>query len=175
MIKDNETRYGTVSRILHWGMALLMLIQLLSATAHMLFDETPFEELLWPTHKPIGFLLLVLIVIRICWVLMNRHHRPSSVSLSAKLGHIALYGLLAVVPALGLLRQYGSGRAFEPFGIPLFGGFEGEKIAWMVQPGNLLHGWLGWILFMMIIGHIFMVILHKRSSTDENVLPRMWR
>ncbi|MFQ3789984.1 hypothetical protein [Halomonas sp. A29] len=31
----------------------------------------------------------------------------------------------------GLLRQYGSGRAFEHFDIPLMAGFEGE-VAWMV-------------------------------------------
>ena len=33
---------------------------------------------------------------------------------------MALYLLMWAVPAIALLRQYGSGRAFAPFGIPLW-------------------------------------------------------
>ncbi len=55
---DNSTRYGTISRLLHWSMALLLLI------------------------------------------------------------------------------QFASARSFEPFGLPLFAGFEGEEIAWLVVAGD---------------------------------------
>ncbi len=92
---DNSTRYGTISRLLHWSMALLLLI------------------------------------------------------------------------------QFASARSFEPFGLPLFAGFEGEEIAWLVAPGNLLHSWLGWLLLAMIVGHIAMVVVHRRSPGHTDVLPRM--
>ena len=105
---------------------------------------------------------------------MNLSRRPPSINLAAKLGHAGLYGLLLLIPALALLRQYGSGRAFEPFGLPLMSGFDGDKIAWMVEPGNLLHGVLGWVLLAMIVGHIGMVLLHRKQSGQINVLPRMW-
>ena len=81
---------------------------------------------------------------------------------------------MLVVPAMGLLRQYGSGRTFEPFGIPLFSGFEGE-IAWLVEPGNLLHGSLAWTLLALIVGHIVMAFWHRKKSSDTDVIPRMWR
>ncbi|MGB1582972.1 MAG: acyl-CoA dehydrogenase family protein, partial [Solirubrobacterales bacterium] len=48
--------------------------------------------------------------------------RPPSVSLAAKLGHLAFYALLFGIPGFALLRQYGGGKPFEPFGIPLMGG-----------------------------------------------------
>ena len=35
-IQDSNDRYGTVSRVLHWGMALLLVWQFLSAGAHAL-------------------------------------------------------------------------------------------------------------------------------------------
>ena len=174
-LNDNAGRYGKVSRVLHWGMALLMLWQFLSAGAHLLLEDTAIEAFFWATHKPLGFLLFALIFIRILWALINVSHRPASISFAATAGHIALYALLVIVPGVALLRQYGSGRSFEPFGIPLFTGSDGEKIEWMVNLGNLFHSWLGWLLLVMILGHIFMVFLHRKSASHTDVLPRMWR
>ena len=59
-IQDSNDRYGTVSRVLHWGMALLLVWQFLSAGAHALLSDTAVEEFFWGTHKPLGFLLFVL-------------------------------------------------------------------------------------------------------------------
>ena len=53
-IMDNSQRYGVISRLLHWGMALLFAWQFTSATAHWLFPDTPFEEFFWGTHYPVG-------------------------------------------------------------------------------------------------------------------------
>jgi hypothetical protein len=36
-----------------------------------------------------------------------------------------------------------------------------------------LHGWLGWTLLAMIIGHIGMTLYHRRKATEQDVLPRM--
>ncbi|ACV25524.1 cytochrome b [Kangiella koreensis] len=173
-LKDNQNQYGTVSRVLHWGIAILLLWQFLSAASHFFFDDTAIEAFFWPTHKPMGFLLFVLIFIRVIWALINVKNRPPSINWFARLGHITLYLLMLAIPALGLLRQYGSGRSFEPFGIPLFSGFESGKIEWTLDLGGLLHGELGWLLFVLTIGHIIMSFWHKKSKTTENVMPRMW-
>lgn len=173
-MEDSPTRYGSISRLLHWSMALLLIWQFLSALSHYGFEDTAFESLFWPTHKPLGVILIVLVVIRMVWALVNVARRPPSINLAAKLGHLGLYGLLFFIPAFALLRQYGSGRAFEPFGLPLMSGFEGDKIVWMVEPANLLHGVFGWILLAMIIGHVGMALLHRKQPGQINVLPRMW-
>ena len=173
-MEDSPTRYGSISRLLHWSMALLLVWQFLSALSHYGFGDTAFESPFWPTHKPMGLILIVLVVIRLVWALTNVARRPLSINLAAKLGHLGLYALLFLIPALALLRQYGSGRAFEPFGLPLMSGFEGDKIAWMVEPGNLLHGVLGWVLLAMVIGHVGMALLHRKQPGQINVLPRMW-
>lgn len=173
-LTDNNQRYGTVSRILHWGMALLLLWQFLSAASHFFFDDTAIEAFFWPSHKPMGLLLFVLIIIRIIWALINVSNRPPSISWLARLGHIVLYLLLLAIPTLGLLRQYGSGRSFEVFGITIFSGFESEKIQWTLDLGGLLHGELGWLLLALTIGHVIMSYWHKKSKTTDNVMPRMW-
>jgi cytochrome b561 len=155
-------------------MALLLGWQFLSAGPHWLLDDTAIEAFFWPTHKPIGLLLLLLMVLRAAWALTHLRVRPPSVSRLATTGHVVLYALVIVIPSLALLRQYGSGRAWEPLGLPLFPGFEGEKIEWMMTPANLLHGWLGWALLVLVVGHVFMAVWHRRSAGQPDVLKRMW-
>ncbi len=173
MNSDNTTRYGTISRVFHWSMAVLILWQFLGAAAHYFLEDTAIEAFFWPTHKPMGLLLLVLMVLRLLWALAHVSRRPPAINLWSKLGHMSLYLLVIAVPILALLRQYGSGRAFEPFGIPLFAGFEGEKIQWMIDAGGILHGELGWFLLLLIVGHILMAWRHR--NTKHDVMPRMWK
>lgn len=172
---DSSEKYGIISRILHWGMALLFGWQFLGAGAHLLLADTAIEGFFMGTHKPLGFLLFVLFFVRVIWALINASKRPPTLSFAAKAGHVALYGLLLAVTGLALARQYGSGRAFEPFGITVFSGFKGQDISWLVSLGNLFHSWAGWLLFIMIVGHVAMVVVHKKAANQVDVLPRMWR
>lgn len=174
-LRDNTERYGLVSRILHWGMALLILWQFISATSHYFFEDTALEAFFWPTHKPLGVVLLILMLLRLLWALINRSNRPRSVSLMAKLGHMVMYVLLIIIPTLALLRQYGSGRQFELFGVTIFPGFEGEKVQWMLDLGGDFHGELGWILLLLIFGHILMTYYHQKASAQQSVLKRLWK
>lgn len=171
-IRDTHTRYGLVSRILHWGMALLFVWQFSSAAVRVFFEDTALESFLWGTHSQVGVVLLVLVVLRAVWALANVSRRPPSVSVMAKLGHLAMYGLMIGVPAIALIRQYGSGRSLDVLGVNLMTGFEGEEIAWMTDLGGLLHGELGWALLALAVGHVVMAFLH-RKLTNHDVLKRM--
>lgn len=172
-ILDTPQRYGSVSRLLHWSMALVLLWQFATALSHLLFEKSALDAFFWPMHKPLGLVLIVLVVVRALWSIHNRGHRPPSLSPMAQMGHLGLYVLMVIIPLLALVRQYGSGRAFSPFGLPLMPGFEGDGITWMTAPGNLLHSWLGWALLAMIVGHVVMVFVHRRRPRDHDVLARM--
>lgn len=172
--KDNTERYGRVTRAFHWGMVALLSWQFASALARKFFEDSAAEQFLWSTHRPLGFLLLVVLILRVVWAISQRAHRPPSVHWPALTGQITLYLMTFLVPCIALLRQYGSGRAFEPFGIPLFSGWDGQRIDWMVSLGGLLHGEMGWVLLALIIGHAGMAIWHRRAANQIDVLPRMW-
>lgn len=165
-------RYDPVSRALHWSMAALLFWQFASAGAHFLFEDTAIEAFLWPTHKPAGVLLLLLALLRLGWA-ASAGRRPPAVDLGSRIGHVVLYVLMIVVPTIALIRQYGSGRAFAPFGIPLFAGFEGERIDWTIRLGGALHGELGWLLLLLVLGHVGMAFVH-RDAAGRRVLHRMW-
>lgn len=79
---------------------------------------------------------------------------------------------MIAVPLVALVRQYGSGRAFSPFGIPLMPGFEGGKIEWMTDLGSNFHSLLGWLLLALAVGHIVAAFWHHFTG-DKNVMYRI--
>src|SRR5690606_25380450 len=95
------------------------------------------------------------------WAWGNRRHRPphepGRVGRAAWLGHVLMYLLMAVVPSLALLRQYGSGRVFEPFGVPLMAA--SDKLPALMAPADALHGWLAWFLLLLVSGYVTMVLV----------------
>ncbi|MDP9528387.1 cytochrome b [Pseudomonas protegens] len=171
-MNDSKARYGAVSRGLHWAMALAFAWIYCSTAAHYLLEDSALDKFLWPTHKQVGLLLMGLLLVRLLWSLLNRHRRPPSLNLAARLGHGLLYVGMFAIPFLGLLRQYGSGRAFSAFGLPVMSGFEGPKIQWMTDLGNSFHSLLGWTLLVLIAGHVAAVILHCVKG-QGHILRRM--
>lgn len=171
-MNDSKLRYGAVSRGLHWAMALAFAWIYCSTAAHYLLEDSALDKFLWPTHKQVGLLLMGLLLVRLLWSLLNRHRRPPSLNLAARLGHGLLYAGMFAIPFLGLLRQYGSGRAFSAFGLPVMSGFEGPKIQWMTDLGNSFHSLLGWTLLVLIAGHVAAVILHCVKG-QGHILRRM--
>lgn len=174
-MRDDGTRYGLVSRGLHWAMAALFLWQFAGMIVKSLLGKGPLTGFWVGTHASVGVTLLALMLIRVAWALGQRAHRPpyhqGMVGHLAKLGHGALYALMFVVPALALLRMVGSGKPVRLFGLPIREA-GGEPVLWMVQPANLLHGYLAWLLLALIVGHIAMVFVHRLAWKDD-ILPRM--
>ncbi len=173
---DTPHRYGLVSRALHWGMAGLFAWQFAGMAVRITVGRHPVTAFMVGSHAGIGTLLLLLVLLRGAWGLINARQRPPHgaglVGRLARLGHAALYALMVIVPSLALLRAYGSGRAFAPFGIQLFPGFQGGPIAWMTAPADAVHGLLAWTLLALVAGHIVMAIVHKVIWRDD-VLHRM--
>lgn len=172
---DSPQRYGLISRVLHWGMAAVLLWQFSGMGTKLLLGRTALTGFLVGTHKPVGTLLMLLILLRGAWGLSQWRRRPphprGAVGRAAALGHAALYALMLYLPVVGLLREYGSGRGFAPWGVPLFPA-TGEKIAWMLAPANLSHGVLAWTLLAVIVGHVLMVAVHHWFWRDTT-LARM--
>ena len=135
MQTDTATRYGTVSRTLHWAMAACYLLMFATALAWNLNDALkPLIKL----HKAAGLLLLLLALVRFVWALVHFQRRPAG-GVAVKAGHLALYALMFAVPASGTARQF-------------HGAF-----------GNA-HGALAFVFFLLIAGHIAMTVLHQRRG-----------
>lgn len=175
-IWDRPQGYGLVSRTLHWLMAALFAVQFLSAILHFIDRELPLARTVWGLHYTLGFTLLVLVVLRAIWGVLNLRTRPPHghglAGLAALGGHLALYALMIFVPAVALLRAYGGGRGFAVFGFPIFQ--PGTRDEALMEPAHLLHGPAGWVLLALVVGHVLMVFVHKHVWR-EDILGRMTR
>jgi cytochrome b561 len=175
LLRDTPNHYGSVTRLLHWTMALLLFWQLGGMIMKSVLGRVPLMKFWVGTHASVGALILALVVVRALWALRNRRRRPAyssnAIGQAARIGHILLYLLMIVVPALALFRMAGSGKGVTLFGIE-FAAPTGQEIAWMTAPANAVHGLLAWTLLALIAGHVAMVLVHRFGWRDDT-LSRM--
>ena len=55
--------------------------------------------------------------------------------------------------------------------VAIFDGME-TKVEWMSNLGNQWHGFLGWVLFALIAGHILMAFVHTHGL-KQPLIARM--
>ncbi len=169
--QDNQDTYGTISRTLHWLMAVLFAWHSFGMAVKVIVGKSPSTAFLVGTHQPLGLLLLALVVLRIVWAVYNARRRPpysaDTTGTLARLGHGLIYLLMLLIPSLGLLRQMGSGKAFSAFGIRI--SETGVEISWMTAPADLMHGLLGWTLLVLILGHVGMALMHHYRYRDGTI------
>lgn len=172
MLKDSHIRYGIISKILHWTMALLIIWQLLKLGDRIRDGEHWIGENLVPWHVSIGAVIMLMVLLRLLWLWTQRHQRPKHPPAQAKLiktGHALLYVGLFIMPILGVLYLIGHGYPFRVFGIEVIA--PGEEIAWAQQIGQL-HSPVAWVMTALILGHIFMALHHHFVKRDDT-LKRM--
>lgn len=172
--QDTPERYGLISRGFHWLMAALFAWQFAGALLYVGIGDTALTRFVGGSHFSLGFVLFVLVLFRGTWGLLNLRRRPAvpgRAGQAASVGHAVIYALMVVVPGLALLRQYGSGEAFKPFGIPVMPAHP-DKIGWMTAPADLFHHWLAFILLALILGHAGIALVHRLVWKD-GVLSRM--
>ena len=154
MQPDTHTHYGTISRILHWGMALAILLMFLMAIA---WHISARWQILIPVHKTLGNALLMLVLFRGIWAIAGEQ-RPAPGNRAVLLGHLALYLLMIIVPTIALIRDAALGR-------------DGNVENALTRFGDHWHGRTAWLLLALIAGHILMTVIHQRRG--EKILQRM--
>ena len=91
---------------LHWAIAALIIFDLILGSVMESFPQS-IRFLLVRTHATAGLLVLLLSVLRVMWRITHRpppfaDHMPAWERLLAHLAHYALYGLMLVMPLIGL-------------------------------------------------------------------------
>lgn len=184
-----QEKFNKTTKVLHWLMAIFFIWMMVTAGSKFFInkiDELPYttqcqantdicnkvyentmaQELkplvdsIWSTHKQVGFIVLLLAISRILWTLNTLKTRPKSDNKIVSFVHLGMYLLMFTIPFIAFLRQYGSGRSFDFFGIEILSGDPSRKIQWMIDLAGTYHGLLGWTLFAIIIGHMFMALYH---------------
>lgn len=173
---DNDKRYGIVSRTFHWTVAVLILWQFLPIVVWRTFGPSVVSRAISsiPTHHAyLGTLVLLLVLARIVWALINFGRRPPQRGLAGRAAstvHVCLYGLMVAIPSVPLMRTYPS-RGLELFGYRL--AEPGPELSdWATLIGNLPHGKLAWALFALVVLHVGAACVHWVVMKDD-IFSRM--
>lgn len=183
MTATPRTHYHTAAIILHWVMALAILLMLCSGLANeYLHLEKSVKYQLFQWHKGLGILLLIAIVLRIGVRLWQKPPAlPATLKhwevVAAKLGHLGLYATMVIMPLTGWLLVSSSSwgmpytDVFGLFSWPHFPGIASNEM--IHEASEETHGVVAWLLIAVLAAHIGAVIKHAVCER-ENLLRRMW-
>jgi cytochrome b561 len=173
-LRNTPDSFGLVTRILHWGIAVLVVAML--ALGMRISDIEPGLANLWlyGLHKTMGIVILSLMALRICWHLVSPVPRPLGppgiARLTARAGHLLFYILLIAIPLSGWAGSSATGidvmfadRWTLP---PIAEASEAGEAFWF-----RVHDVLTKALVGLIVIHILAAL--KREMAGDGTLRRM--
>lgn len=168
-MKDTSDRYGMISRLNHWGGALVVLVLL---TMGLYFHEMPRgdERLFWlQLHIAIGVLTGAFILFRVFWRLIQAGPglpvSRKNYGLAVKAGHLLLLlGILFLVLS-GPLMVWTAGKPIDVLGLFAIPGPFGriEQVHEFLEEG---HALVSRLVMILIAGHVLAALWHLFRDPD---------
>ncbi len=180
MMKNSRERYGSMTKILHWLIACLLLCQVpLGWYMSGLDNEDPWYYRALDLHLSLGLMVLVLFLIKIVWLLISPSPQLSSKLAkwerrTARLIHRVLIGALGLVPLTGYLSYTSQGdpvsiyELFEIPGVMEFSEAGAERLA-------ALHMYLAYAMAAIAMIHISAALKHHFLDGDDLLLRMGFR
>lgn len=174
-------RYGSIAILLHWGMAVLLVVLIGSGLYMVRLPDVGFDT--WKitvilVHKALGMAALFAVVLRLLWRWTNVLPRlveglPPWQQVAARFVHLAFYALMFAVPLTGWMLNSAGG-----YPLTFFGMFD---IPDLVAHNELLfrqfidvHRWLAYALLLFLFLHAGAALRHHlqlRDDTLRRMLP----
>jgi len=176
MLRNTETRWGSVAQAFHWLIAALIVAQGAIGLTMVELGTTPTKVKVFALHKSIGLTVLALVLLRLAWRLAQRAPRevpmPRWQLAAARTSHFLLYVLILALPFSGWLFNSAANFPLEWFGMfhvpSLTRGLDPVLKAFALRA----HVVLFWVLVAVVAVHVFAALWHHFRQRDE-VLLRM--
>lgn len=181
-LTNSGRSWGAVARLLHWGMAVLIIAMLVVGVVMVDWPNAEFEIkfTLYQWHKSFGMLLAALLVLRLVWRWVQPVPAPPPSSSAftrraAAVSHGLLYALMLLLPLTGYLMV-----ATSPLEIPTVV-FGLVPVPHVLGPDPALeavfktaHDVLGKLLIAVVLVHVLAALKHALLNRD-GIWTRMVR
>ena len=169
-VNVTKNRYAAASRLLHWAIALLVL---LTWPLGLMIGFAKKEVVLdfYLLHESIGFLVVWLMLVRIGNRLINkppRHEAPAIERFAADSVHGLLYLFLIVMPVSGFLATNAHGFPLKWFGLIEVWSPVGKSPG-IAPTFSAIHEWSAWILLGLFAVHLGAVLMHHVIRKDDTL------
>lgn len=169
-LRNSRRHYGSVSILLHWVMALLIIgLFVLGLYMTGLDYYHPWYVAAPNLHRSFGLLVLLLLVIRLLWRLINPlpeplGNDPRILQQLAEWVHRLFYLLLFVIAISGYLISTADGRGIEVFG-------------WFTVPALIpsfdnMEDVAGDVHYLLALAMMALVGLHSLAALKHHFLDR---
>ena len=177
-LANSTARYGAIPQTLHWLTAVFVICGFLLGQFGDVFPKGAPRDFGLLVHMTLGQCVAVLLLVRLLWRNVNPPPPPETtpfgrlIEIAGKASHFTLYGLLLVVPLLGMIVQLKRGNE-----LPIFAIWHAQS-PWPVDR-NLarsilsLHGTLADALLIVAGIHAGAALVHHWIWRDRTLL-RMW-
>lgn len=175
MFKNTKNQFGSITKILHWSIFVLVTAMLLCG---FFMEDLPesMQSMAYTGHKSTGILILGLMTLRLVWRCMNRMPAlpamPMIEVITARLVQVLLYVCLFVMPMTGWIASTAEGRIPAFYGLitmPFPGIGPNKALAHLC---NTMHKTGAFVLLFLLALHIVGALKHHFIDKDD-VLIRM--
>lgn len=179
MFRSTDTRYGVITRILHWIVALLIVG--LIGIGWWMVDLSYYDR--WynrslELHKSLGMAALAVASVKIAWVIYDGKPGFSNgikpwERAAATATHHLFYMLMLLIPVTGYFISTSAGD-----GVSVFGLF---KIPALMSVNErlrdlavMLHFWLAYGTGALVIVHGLAALKHQVIDRDRTLRRMIW-
>ena len=175
--KNEKDRYGRVSRLLHWTIAILFISLIpMGIFSSMIPEETSYRNAYYVVHKTIGVTVFLLVIVRLIWNKISK--RPALdntlTPTEKKLAHRAhniLYFMLLVIPITGFMMTsyHGYGTFFFFWELPPLWEQSNVYQIW----GGFHKYLLPYIVYIILGAHVLGALKHQFIDKHDSAFKRM--
>lgn len=178
MEPNSDASWGAPAKFLHWLVAGLIFIQFALGWLALGWRLSPTKLDLFVWHKSTGMLILLLVLVRLGWRLVNPTpalplDTPAWERGAARLSHGLLYVLMIAMPLVGWVVQSAAGIPFRIFWrIPLPALVSPDKHT--EDLAAFVHFSLGMVFAALLVLHVGAALRHhfvKRNTVLVRMLP----
>lgn len=177
-IKNIPSTYSLITRLLHWGMAVLILSVLGLGFIMTRLSPSDTKAAFYLFHKAIGFSILLLVPLRFGWYLLTSQpplpkDLPTWQHFAARFNIKLLYGLMFIMPLSGTLMSLLGGRPinfFYLFDIPAL--FTKNPLG---AAPYIVHIWVAYLFAAVIALHISAALYHHFVRRDAVLQRMIWK
>jgi cytochrome b561 len=176
MLKNSSTAYGAVAKTFHWLLFVFLTFAIVMGNLLAAMPKGAEKLQAAGMHKSFGAILLMLILLRLLWRLVNERPRlPDDITAAqaflANGMHWVLYILMLAQPLSGILMSQAGGFPVSFFGLFEFPVFM-DKNPELAGFFRSMHGTVWILLVLAVLGHVGAALYHHFIRKDR-VLKQM--
>ncbi|MEO6301393.1 MAG: cytochrome b/b6 domain-containing protein [Paracoccaceae bacterium] len=173
--RNDATHFGLITRLIHWAMALLIILMLILGTILHAMQPSLANLWLYGLHKTGGLVALTLLIVRLIWHRISPPPAPLGPpnawsNRAAKVVHGLIYLLVLCIPLSGWIASSATGidvMFADRWVIPPIAPVSEVWEHW----GFLVHGVLTKVLMGVLALHVLGAL--KRGIDHDGTMRRM--